>query len=274
MSRSPLRALAHLAFAVALGTAGVGVQAGALTFGTGSTLEVKPTEVVLPALPTALPKRTLEEASPVKVPTPFILSVRGPRPPKDDFLEALLKYAVVPGLTKLQISVVVPDDSASRGQFDGLVAQLESLVPDLKGDVSFNYFTPAQINCTTSSTPSSCDPLPTAADGGGIAYYFGLFDWADAHWAASPFVYSLVNTGAMLFLDARTFPADRVEIDPSFGGEPVTLAYAVKSFEVERTDSGLTGRFVGASQIPEPGSLALAAAALGALASLHRRRTT
>jgi hypothetical protein len=211
------------------------------------------------------------------------LGISGPRPPKDEAFVAFTNYfQSLSSLSSIQLNLIVPD--AQRSAFDGIVDQLSAALALASSSISLNFITPDSLNTcfanvgvpgdgtTGGFTPiNTCIPQtpPAPIAGIGVAYYMGLFDWSD--FRADNYVYSLVNLGAMLYLDASSFDPSHVAVDPALGFDPATDKFQ-RSFRVTSYDPS-TGTFAGVARIPEPGSMLLVASALAALWSAGRRRS-
>ncbi|MEO6409548.1 MAG: PEP-CTERM sorting domain-containing protein [Burkholderiaceae bacterium] len=216
--------------------------------------------------------------------------VTGPRPPKDEALTGFQNYfQTLSGLTSIQLNFIVP--SAQTSQFDGIVASLQTMYPSIASSITAQFITPESIySCVFAPLPAGIDTCsnkapPAPIVGQGIAYYVGLFDWSGSDgpdadtfpdFGNIDYLYSLVNLGALVFLDASNLPASQVFVDPALGID-VTRDSFDRSFRVtsyQPASSGGGGSFAGVEQIPEPGSLLLAAVAFTALWTARRRRST
>jgi len=227
---------------------------------------------------------------------PINLQPMGTAPPRGPIrLPDLVPALLTADTTEVRLLGVTRPIVAGSG-VDPLAAtasELRSLHPGLS--VATSLFTPggslgALSYCDEAWRPCTA-PASTPADPANVltVLYVGSYDWVRAGGGDFEFLYSLVNLGAFVYLDLSDLARGGIgDIAPSLAidaGFDATQPY----FSVHRVNAFVSDprqdRFDGALdvtddilaryrnlQTPEPGTLALLAAALGVAGRARRRR--
>lgn len=242
----------------------------------GGNLRLSPTEVQLPLLAESIPGPYLPGGDgmdkPITIHWGDPIGVTGPKPPKgwEANVAAYVnqRASAGGGLAAMELNFIVPDAGLINQVFAGGISSLQSRFAGVTFTTNFVapssltscFASPGGINTCADQTPV---PLPASK---GVAYYMGNFDWHA--YSGDQYVYSLVNTGAMLYLDASHFAPSAVVREAGVPAE-VLRTFAVKSFDISGGN-----QFTGVVQlpaVPEPSTALLLAGGLLALGWAKRR---
>lgn len=199
---------------------------------------------------------------------------------------------VTPGITELRLRAITRAIQPGAG-VDPLapsVAYLHRLFPALA--ITTELYTPGGAPGAISfcNSKAACSSAPATPDPANVlsALYVGSFDWIRDGGAEFEYLYSLLNTDALVYMDmtdlARVGAGDTLA-GLVLAGADETLPYfgihSVGSFgagangkqlrDVADVTDDVLARYA-AEQVPEPGTLALVAAALGAAGWSGRTR--